>query len=91
MPYILREHPTLETLLQREVSNVPNPRQAAAAIRQKTAGAELLVLFKDAAGNWLIVPAGAGFELRNLGQASRARVNGKQALAYCRVTNGNSR
>lgn len=82
---ILRQHNTLADVLQKELTGVPNPRQAAAAILQKTQGAESLVLFKDKTGGWIVLPVGPTYELRNVGQAARARAGGKDPVAFCRL------
>lgn len=80
---LLRKHPCLSEMLQRELSGVPNPRQAAAAIETRTTGAESLVLFTDKEGRWLVLPVGPQCELRNIGQAARAQANGKKPVAWC--------
>lgn len=82
---ILRKHPNLATVLQRELT-IPNPRQAAAALLEKLKDSESLVLFTDQAGHWLVLPVGPACELRNLGQAARARANGKIPVAWCPTT-----
>lgn len=80
---LLRKHNCLAEMLQRELSGVPNPRQAAAAIEAKTQTAESLVLFTNPAGSWLVIPVGPACELRNIGQAARAQANGRKPVAWC--------
>ena len=81
---LLRQHATLSDLLTKELPGILNPRQAANRILQKVQNAEALVLYRDKAGDWLVLPVGHGQELHNLGQASRARIGRKTPVAYCR-------
>ena len=81
----MRPYTELTTPLARETSH-PAPRAAAHTIEQQIArehpGALAMVLFK-AGEKWNIIPVGPGESIRNTAQASRARVNGRQAVAYC--------
>lgn len=81
----LRQHPNLETLLKKEAPGIPNPRQSATRILQETPAAQTLVFFRDRAAHWTVVPIGPGHKLHSLGEASRARVDGKTPVAYCPV------
>lgn len=82
---LLRQHPTLESMLQKEVTGLHNPRQSAAAIMQKTTRAESLVLYMDRDLKWIVIPVGKEQTIKNVGAASRAKVNGKSPVAFCRV------
>ena len=76
----MRHHPTLAVMLSKETT-APNPRQSAGALTQKAPeGAIDAVLYMDKFDGWtvLFVPTPS---LLNLAQASRARVNGKPAVA----------
>lgn len=79
---ILRTHSTLQTMLQREIPWIINPRQNSEAILKANKEAEALVLYKSKQ-DWIVVPVGAGYPMRNVGVAARSRVNNKPAVAVC--------
>lgn len=79
---ILRTHPSLQTMLQREIPWIINPRQNSESILKANEKAEALVLYKSKQ-DWIVVPVGAGYPMHNVGIAARSRVNNKPAVAVC--------
>lgn len=85
----LRKHGTLYEVLAKE-TQTPNPRQAAARIIAAEPSAEAFTLYKNRDEQWIVLPVGSAYELKNVGQASRAQASGKKPVAFCYAKNGNS-